>query len=125
MLRFGYALLPIFRRDKQLTDRPVSSLVARVEGNAIKLCGRGGVTGKIGVAPQDIVAGIARYRCTLRRGKMGGMSATQYDLGMLTQVFVGSAKSALIEIEQLTPFGGKGLAVSEIVVEPVVHDPAR
>ncbi len=116
-LPLGYMLLSIYRRDGPLTDREVSPAVAKVEGDVVTLRTTG-VGEKIGVPPQDIVAEIGAYRLTMRRGKMSGMSETAPDLGMLTQVFLGSDQSVFTEIEQLTPLGGKGLAVSEILIEP-------
>lgn len=116
-LPLGYVLLPIFRRPDVLTDREVSPAVARVEGDDIVLR-YANVAEKIGVAPQEIVAEIGAHRLSLRRGRMDGMSATRPDLGMLTQVFLGSDESSFTEIEQLTPLGGPGEAVSEILLEP-------
>lgn len=118
-LPLGYALLPIFRRPEVLTDREVSPVVARVEGDEIVLR-YANVAEKIGVAPQEIVAEIGAYRLSLRRGRMDGMSATEPDLGMLTQVFLGSDENPFTEIEQLTPLGGEGEAMSEILVKPMV-----
>lgn len=115
----GYVLLPIYRRDGLLTNREVSPAVATVEGDLITLR-HAKVTEKIGVPPQDIEADIGAYRLTLRRGKMSGMSENEPDRGMLTQVFLGSRESVFTEIEQLTPLGGEGTAVSEVLLEPAV-----
>lgn len=120
----GYVLLPIFRRNELLTDREVSPAVAKVRGKEITLRSTG--TGeKIGVSPQDIVAEIGACRLTMHRGKMSGMAQATPDLGMLTQVFLGSDENVFTEIEQLTPFGGPGLAVSEILIEPEWIKPRR
>ena len=116
-LPLGYVLLPIYRRNGLLTDRAVSPAVAKVEGDDITLRGSN-VTEKIGVPPQEIVAEIGTHRLTLRRGTMTGMSSNRPDLGMLTQVFLGSEESVFTEIEQLTPLGGEGEAMSEILIEP-------
>jgi hypothetical protein len=116
-LPLGYVLLPIFRRNELLTAREVSPAVAKVSGNEIILRTTG-TSEKIGVPPQDIVAEIGAYRLTMRRGKMEGMAEATPDLGMLTQVFLGSDENVFTEIEQLTPLGGLGTAVSEILIEP-------
>lgn len=121
-LPLGYVLLPIYKRDGLLTDREVSPAVARIRGDDLALR-YANVAEKIGVAPQEIVAEVGSYRLSLRRGRMDGMSETRPDLGMLTQVFLGSAESPFIEIEQLTPLGGEGEAVSEILLEPGLSRP--
>lgn len=116
-LPLGYVLLPVYRRPGVHTDRELSPASGRVEGDVITLRGTG-VIEKIGVPPQAIVADIGAYRLTMSRGKMTGMSDKAPDLGMITQVFLGSDQSVFAEIEQLTPFGGEGVAVSEILIEP-------
>lgn len=118
-LPLGYVLLPIYLRDGLLTDRELSPAVGQVEGDTITLRGTG-VGEKIGVFSQSIVAEIGAYQLTMRRGKMTGMSEATPDLGLLTQVFLGSNESMFTEIEQLTPFGGGGVAVSEILIEPEI-----
>lgn len=132
-LPLGYALLPVYKRDGILTDREAAREVARVEGDTITLR-NAKVTEKIGVAPQAIVAELGGSRLVLRRGAMTGMSDTRPDLGLLTQVFLGSDRSIFTEIEQLTPLGGEGEAVSEILIDlskigvsagPVLRNPVR
>lgn len=120
-LPLGYVLLTIFRRNGPLIDREVSPAVATVDGDEIALRSTG-TSEKIGVPPQDIVAEIGDYRLTMRRGEMSGMAETTPDLGMLTQVFLGSGESLFTEIEQLTPFAAPGLAMSEILVEPGLRE---
>lgn len=115
----GYVLLPVYKRDGLRANEPLSPKVATLDGDEITLR-YGGVREKIGVPPQPIVAEMGAYRLTLRRGEMRGMSESSSvpDLGMLTQAYFGAAEDPFIEIEQLTPLGGEGASVSEILLEP-------
>lgn len=125
-LPLGYVLPPIYKRDGLLTDREVSPEVARIDGDEITLRNTGVVAEKIAVQPQDIVAEIGGYRLTLKRGEMRGMSEVVPDLGMVTQVYMGIAHNHFTEIEQLTPLGGEGAVVSEVLLEPgILRTPAR
>ncbi len=116
-LPLGYALLPIFRRNDLLVDREVSPAVAEVDGDVVTLRNRG-VAEKIGVAPGDIVADVGGWCLAMIRGHMSGMSDRTPDLGLFTQVFLGSEESVFTEIEQLTPLGDGGVSVAEIILEP-------
>lgn len=118
----GYVLLPVYKRPGVFTDREASPVVARVDGDEITLR-NAKVTEKIGVPRQPIVAELGGYRITMRRGAERGMSDKEPDMGMLTQVFLGSDRSVFTEIEQLTPMGGSGESVSEILIE--AGTPAR
>lgn len=112
----GYILLPIYKRSGVWTDREVSPAVAGVRGDVITLR-NAKISEKIGVPPQPIVAELAGYRLVLRRGIQTGLSDVSPDMGMLTQVFLGSDRSVFTEIEQLTAFGGSGEGVSEILID--------
>lgn len=113
----GYVLLPIFRRNSLLTDRPFNPAAARRDGAGIVLR-HANVTEKIGVVPQPITARIGKWTLTLERGRMEGFPDNEPDLGCMTQVFVGNDQGTFAEIEQITPYGGPGRVHSEILVRP-------
>lgn len=117
----GYVLLPVYKRPGLRVDEPLSPKVATVDGDEIVLR-YAGEREKIGVPAQPIVAEIGRYRLTLRRGAMSGMSeaSSAPDLGMLTQAYFGSPEDPFIEIEQLTPLGAEGGSAAEILLAPSV-----
>ena len=113
----GYVLLPVYKRDGLRVNEPISPKVATMAGDTLTLR-FSNEREKVGVPPQPIVAEIGRFRLTLRRGAMSGMSETAPDLGMLTQAYFGSTEDPFVEIEQLTPLGGEGGSVSTILLEP-------
>lgn len=65
-------------------------------------------TEKLGFEPQTIGATNGKVRWQVMRGASGGRGISMPDEGYATQVFLGSGKDHLIELEQLSPLWAPG-----------------
>lgn len=73
---------------------------------------------KFGFRPQPLVATVGSVRLTVSRGMSNGQVRTIPDDGFVTQAYLGSGDSKLIELEQLSPLWTAGGEASfEMVIE--------
>jgi hypothetical protein len=80
---------------------------------------------KLGFVAQPIVARLGKIVLRVDRGRSEGVSVGTPDEGFVTQIYLGSARSPVIELEQMSPlWAAANNAVSEIILEAQIEDGA-
>jgi len=113
----GYVQVHLGRKPSPRYDFPPPPQVL-VDGESLRLKFTGAME-KFGFTPQPLRARIAGTTLVLSRGASDGAVAGVPDDGYLTQVYLGESRSALIELEQLSPLWRGGTeAAFEILLRP-------
>lgn len=113
----GYVLVHLGRQPSPRYVFPEPPQVARhAEGIELHY---NATTEKIGLLPQALDAHFAEGGLRVTRGRESGAAEATPDDGFVTQVYVGSPSTPLIELEQLSPaWKPGGDAEFEMIVEP-------
>lgn len=113
----GYVLVHLGRQPSPQYVFPEPPQVAR-HGEAVELH-YNGTTEKIGLRPTALEAHFAEGGLRVTRGREAGAIDAAPDDGFVTQVYLGSPSTPLIELEQLSPaWKPGGDAEFEMIVEP-------
>lgn len=113
----GYVQVHLGRHPSPRYEFPAAPQVTP-DGDQLQLKFTGAME-KLGFMPQPLRAQIDGVRMTLARGAAEGNEASTPDDGYLTQVYFGTDRAALIELEQLSPLWRAGHPASfEILLTP-------
>jgi hypothetical protein len=113
----GYVQVHLGRKPSPRYDFPMPAQVT-ADGDSLKLKFTGTME-KLGFVSQPLRARIAGATLTVSRGASDGSPVGTPDDGYLTQVYLGTSRSALIELEQLSPlWRGGSEAVFEMMLKP-------